>query len=362
MVAPDRHGLSPSIFKKRLPSVSEDSVGCALLERDGRVVSLTKTFATMIGCNVQMLFGQSIFNLLDSYEPGLLLREGVRNRVVARANGRQLCWTIHRTATGAALGGYYIGLLAKQNSGEENNPLQADHLAELGRGTAVVAHEIANSLSIISDNAELLLEGNQVKEESRESLELVRDQAHRLGLLLNDVLNFSRDLPLKIASHDCVKLVEGVVQLCNQRRILKNVKLRIIVEGQLPPVAADADRLYQVFFNVIKNACDASVDGDEVLINIRRGSLRQNQPAVTVDIIDHGVGVDPANLKRIFEPFFSTKAAGEGTGLGLPIARRIVVAHGGELQVTSEPGKGSQASIMLPVFKSSSNSRANRRG
>lgn len=348
MIAPDRHGLPRSIFKRRLQSVPErDSVGCALLERDGRVVSLTSTFAAMLNRSAQMLFGQSVFDVLDSRDPGLLLREGVRSRVVARYSGRQLHWTIHRTASGAALGGYYIGILS--NPWEEPRKTQSDHLAELGRGASIVAHEVANTLSIISDNAELLLEEGEVNEESRGSLKLMRDQAHRLGLLLNDVLCFARDLPLKLAPHDCANLVERVVQLCNQRRMRKNITLRIEAESQLPPITADADRLYQVFFNVIKNACDASVDGGEVLITVRRGILSQNQPAVSVDIFDQGTGVDPANLKRIFEPFFSTKAPGEGTGLGLPIAQRIVSAHGGELQVTSDPGQGTRASIILPV-------------
>ena len=354
MLAPDRRGLSQSVFKRRLHSVPErESLGCVLLERDGRIVSLTSTFASMVSCTVQMLFGQNVFDLLDSRDPGLLLREGVTSRVVARGNGRQLHWTIHRTARGAALGGYYIGILS--NHREEVRTTQKDHLAELGRGTAVVAHEVANTLSIISENAELLLEEGEVNEGSRESLKLMRDQAQRLGLLLNDVLCFARDLPLKIAPHDCAGLVERVVQLCNQRRIKRNVTLRVETEDRLPLVSVDADRLYQVFFNVIKNACDASVDDDEVLIRIKAGILPQDRAAVIVEIIDHGKGIEPANLKRIFEPFFSTKAPGEGTGLGLPIAQRIVSAHGGELRVTSNPGQGTQASIILPIANGSMN-------
>lgn len=336
---------SPALFEHR-------SVGCALMASDGRIMSVTRLFAEMVGCPARLLFGQSIFGVLtctDKRNPVGLLVEGTAT-AIAR-DERSFLWTAHKIARGAALGGYYVGLL--RDEGQANGLglrlAHRDRLAMLGGLTATMAHEIAGSVNVIANNAELLL-SEEVDEETRESLAVMLEEAHRLGALLHDILGMARDTPLNIKAQDTVKLLEKTVRLLHHQRGDKNISMRIEAEPNLPSAAGDAERLLQVFLNIVKNARDASPEGGEVLISVANGKLKDGESAIEIRITDHGSGITPSDLPKIFDPFFSTKPLEKGTGLGLDIARRIVTAHRGELQLTSLPGEETCAVVQLPVF------------
>ncbi len=366
MVTPDRQTGSLIPFKTISPTpTGQSSVGCALLEHDGRIVSVTRSFARMVGCGVKPLFGQSVFDALmlapETHRLSLL-SEGSTIPVRARLNGRPLCWNVHKIAPGAALSGYYIGLLCEDNSRESSEPhfTRNNHTASLGGITATVAHEIAGPLNVIANTAELLLEENAVDQDTRHFLLIMRDEAQRLGILLQDLLSLNRELNLKTSAQDCAAVVHSVMELFYHQCASKHINLRVKAEPNLPPVAADAARLRQVFFNLIKNACDASPSRSEVRIDLRSAKLEKNQPAVEIVIRDRGEGIEPDNLKHVCTPFFSTKGSGLGTGLGLTVVQQIVSAHRGEFRIISKVGEGTQASVLLPVFKSENGSNETR--
>jgi len=332
--------------------IEHRSVGFALMACDGHIVSVTRSFAEILGYHVRPLVGQSIFNILrsaDSKSRGLLA-EGASLPVLTQ-DGKSLCWIVHKIARGATLAGYYVGLLCDEmQRGEvERQVMHRDRLAMLGCLTAAMAHEIAGPLNLIANNAELLLGEEGIHRETRESLMLMRDEAHRLADLLRDVMSYAGDSPLRITSLDVVKLVERCVRLLNHQQPCRNISLLVDAEPDLPQVSGDGQRLQQVFFNLMKNACDASPDGSEVHVRVRVSELPRCA-AIEVVIKDHGEGFSAADTERLFQPFVSSKPAGEGTGLGLPIAKRIVAAHHGELHLNSTPGLGTEAIVLLPVF------------
>jgi signal transduction histidine kinase len=134
---------------------------------------------------------------------------------------------------------------------------------------------------------------------------------------------------------------------------MKGVDLVVRSDDDLPPVAGDAERLQQVLVNLITNATDASAAGSEVVVRLSSDRSNDNGQELFVEVCveDYGIGIPEELSKRVFEPFFSTKPAEQGTGLGLPIAARIVEAHKGQLELRSVPGKGTLAKFRLPVWE-----------
>ncbi len=335
------------------PLLELTPIGCALIDQDGHIISVTRSFAEAVSSPVKQLFGQNIFDILacaNGTAERNLLAEGRMMRVVTLQDGRLLNWTVHRTARGAALSGYYVGLLyhATEHNSEIHTADQCGRLSSRGILTAELAHEIAGPLNVITNNAELLLDG-ETDPESRQFLEAMRDEAQRLGNLLSEFLMLARNAQLKTVAHDVTKILEQPIRWIHHQQGTKKITLTVEAEPNLPQVAGEGTRLQQLFFNLLKNAFDASSDGGTIRILVRRGQLR-SETAIEVVVIDHGSGISTANLERVFEPFYSTKPAGSGTGLGLPIARRIVSDHDGELSLTSVAGKGTTATVLLPII------------
>jgi signal transduction histidine kinase len=308
----------------------------------------------MLGCPVRVLFGQSITSILanaSNSKLSALLADGAATTIVTRS-GKKLCWTVNRVAQGAALGGYYIGLLYDEDRLTELDQrlVHQDRLAMLGQLTATVSHEIVGPLSAMANGAELLLEKDGIDDETTESLTSMLAEADRIQSLLRSILRFARNAPIATGPQDAAKLVRKSLRIMGRQALCATVDVKIEVQPGLPRVAGDAEHLQQVFTNLIKNACDASKEGQEVLINLASSRLKSGEPAVEIIVSDRGTGISPDDLHHVFEPFYSTKAVGEGTGLGLTIAQRIVSAHRGELRLTSLPGNGTRVTVLLPVF------------
>ena len=123
------------------------------------------------------------------------------------------------------------------------------------------------------------------------------------------------------------------------------MRIEVAIEEDLPPLAADPDQLQQVFVNLLLNACDASREGDRVLVNAHR----TRDGLVLIEVVDRGCGIAPEHMNAVFDPFFTTKKRGEGTGLGLSIAASIVRNHGGEINLSSAPGKGTTVTVTWPA-------------
>jgi two-component system, NtrC family, sensor kinase len=225
---------------------------------------------------------------------------------------------------------------------------QSEKLSSLGRLAASVAHEINNPLAGILTYAKLLvrtLEEAPPDEKTRARLighlKLVERETQRCTAIVRHLLDFARERPLTLAHVDLnVALGEAMFLIGNQVT-LQNITIEHDL-GALPPVEADFGQLRQALVNILINACDAMPAGGTLRVRSQRGE----DGRVEVVVRDSGVGIPPEHMKKILDPFFTTKE--KGTGLGLSVVYGIVERHGGTLAIESAPGAGTTVTIRLP--------------
>jgi signal transduction histidine kinase len=224
---------------------------------------------------------------------------------------------------------------------------RTERLAMAGQLAAMMAHEIGTPLNSISGQAQLLLQRDDLHPDAVERLQIIEAQIARVVEILHTLLAASSPAEPIFKPVDLPLLVKGVLDLMAPILSRKGVEIVTALDADLPPVIGDAAQLQQVLLNCIVNALDAMPQGGTLRLTTRSAA----GDAVEIGVSDTGVGIAPAHLERIFEPFFTTKAIGKGTGLGLSICRRIVKAHGGEIEVESQVGVGTTFRIVLPAVK-----------
>jgi signal transduction histidine kinase len=224
----------------------------------------------------------------------------------------------------------------------EEQMQQADKWQSMSRLSAGVAHEIRNPLSIISGNAELLLEDPNQDIENSKMLNTILEESERMDKILRNFMDFSKPVPAELMVRDINELVANVLELT--RHALSKSGITIITNygESLSKVPVDAGKLKQVLLNLILNARESMSKGGE--LNIR---TRQDNSSVYIEIQDSGEGIPKENLSRIFEPFFTTKPT--GSGLGLTIARRLMKDQQGNISIQSEDKKGTTVQLRLPI-------------
>ena len=233
--------------------------------------------------------------------------------------------------------------------------MQAGKLASIGELSAGVAHEINNPLAIILTERQLLLDaakhlpmsGPEFKEQFDDSLSQVDIQIQRCKRITQNLLRFSRRTESLIETVDLNAFLREVVDLMDREARSSGIKFFTELDPALPPLLSDPSQLQQVFLNLITNAIDAHAGKPygSVRLTTRADSERRQ---VKVHVADTGSGISPAHQSRIFDPFFTTKTVGKGTGLGLSIVYSIVKRLGGTISVQSEPGTGTEFTIVLP--------------
>ena len=220
--------------------------------------------------------------------------------------------------------------------------VQSEKLASLGRLVSDMAHEVNNPLMIISGNAQLSLLDESLNEELKNNLKIIHEECNRAKSIIQRLLMFSRPSKGESKPLDINQSIESVVKLLEHQFSLSNVKINIQFNTGLPIIAADEKQLQEVIMNLLNNARDAMSEGGEITINT---SL--DGEYLKINIKDSGVGMDDKTLTRVFEPFFTTKE--KGTGLGLSVCYGIIKAHGGKIEVKSQPQKGTNVHIWLPL-------------
>jgi signal transduction histidine kinase len=219
--------------------------------------------------------------------------------------------------------------------------------AEISQLAGGLAHEIRNPLSTLSLNLDLLLEDFQNSDTPRDRralqrIEHLRHEVHRLSAILENFLRFARVQDLKLEPTDLNAIIDELRDFSEPQAATKEIVIRTHFAPDLPSIQLDRDLFKQALLNLVLNAQHAMPSGGELILTTRReGSW------IVLDVIDTGMGMSEEVRGRIFDAFFSTRR--EGSGLGLPTTRKIVEAHGGSIHVQSEPGKGSQFTIRLPV-------------
>jgi signal transduction histidine kinase len=238
----------------------------------------------------------------------------------------------------------------------ERQVQQAERLASLGQLAAGLAHEVGTPLNIISGNAEYVLMHLGKGNPRRAELRGIIRQTERITGMIRRLLDYARPKPLSVEPLDVNELVRDTAAVFTRQAEKAGVEMRLELDGRLPELRADGGQLEQLFVNLGLNAIQAMPDGGTLTISTRRSRRRAptggSEPMLAVVFADTGVGIPARHRRAIFEPFFSTKPTGEGTGLGLAVSRRIVENHGGDIRVQSRPGQGATFTVRLPLERS----------
>jgi len=242
-----------------------------------------------------------------------------------------------------------------EQSHPERDPLSPDEFqkrleaqySETAQLVGGLAHEIKNPLSTIRLNMELLGEDFEDAESARDrralkKIRLVQHECQRLQDLLEEFLTFARVRRAQLQPTDLNQVVENVLDLFAAKAEESGIEIIRYLDPDLPRVLVDRELFQSALLNLVINAQQAMPEGGQLVV---RSTMHGTRAAL--HLIDTGCGMDDATASKIFEPFFSTKPG--GSGLGLPTTARIVDAHGGQISIQSEVGRGTQFVIELPV-------------
>ena len=222
---------------------------------------------------------------------------------------------------------------------------QAERMAALGRLAAGLAHEIRNPLGSIAGSVQLLRSGKGLDDEERQLCEIIKRETDRLNDLVTDMVDLSKPRKPQLTQVDAAQLAREVVALASKSgRGVSDVQVRF--EGSHEPafVSADSAQLRQLVWNLVRNAVQASEASETVLV-----SVQVEGGTVALSVVDHGVGIDPAQMPRLFDAFFTTRS--QGSGVGLAVVKRIADEHGFVIQVKSEAGRGATFQVRMPLSR-----------
>ncbi|HUI45783.1 MAG TPA: ATP-binding protein [Nitrospirota bacterium] len=231
----------------------------------------------------------------------------------------------------------------------EQQVLHSEKLAALGRLAAGVAHEIGNPLTSISTFAQLLREMAQ-DEFTQNSLDIINNHIQRITDIVRRMATFARADSLNIKDVNLNDVLNSTLDLMRlDKRMKSDIAIAVSLDPDLPRVMIDEGQISQVFINIILNAFDAMPNGGTLRVHTRRGGDDEDRETVIITFADTGVGIPPEELQKIYDPFFTTKEAGKGTGLGLSLSYEIIRRFKGDINVSSEVGKGTVFTILLPI-------------
>ncbi|MBU1274000.1 MAG: PAS domain S-box protein [Proteobacteria bacterium] len=353
----DLHEAAQELEKFR-QIVETAELGVVTINENHEVVYMNAAAEAMFGYARQEIMGGDLSPLIPSEH-----REHHRNyveRYVATRRGRLIGHTAELEAerrdgsrfpihisfsTAEVAGGLLMTAIIRdlsKEAGLEKEVRQSQRLAILGEMVATVSHEIRSPLTLIGGFALQLERDPELSEKVRGKLKIITAEVKRLETILNELGDLSRPHKYDWRETDAAQLLEHVAELMGPELERAGAELKISRNGELPPLMADAGRLSQVLINLINNAVQAS--GDHPVIEV---VLEPHPEGVLLEVRDQGPGVDPANAKQLFTPFFTTKRG--GTGLGLPVARRIVEEHGGRIELANRDQGGAVARVRLPA-------------
>ncbi len=312
----------------------------------------------VIGKSVDKLFSVALIRTAALDKKILEVIKGesdiVKDRLTSRGRSYDYMITPLREQSGKRRNALLVMEDITESVAMEDHLLHSEKLAAVGKFTAAVAHEINNPLSVVVGNIQYLLSNihevnlcnkKEVKN-LEEMLKTANFEARRCADIVRNLLHFSHKGEAKHAEMNINDTVERTLQMLAPQIKVSRMKIRTDLADRLPPIMGNTDRLQQVFVNLVLNAQQAMKEDGRLTI---KTALVGNH--VTVTFKDTGPGIPKKYLRRIFEPFYSTKEAGKGTGLGLFIVHSIMQDHHGEISVQSKRGNGAAFILKFPAVK-----------
>jgi PAS domain S-box-containing protein len=333
------------------------SEGIALVTAQGVIRRSNTAFATLAGRSVTTIggtrLGEALFGEHDALAELLrtALKGGRPAPVVRRSDTLRRVLRVAAAAVARAVDGASVVVVVEditEQQALEAQLIQSEKMAAVGTLVSGIAHELNNPLTSIAGLSEFLLEQSAAGI-GREHLRVINEQAERAGHIVRDLLTFARKGPVARAAVDLGDVVQRSVGLMAYELKRRGVTAEIVVTPGLPSVHGDRHQLQQVALNLLGNAVHAVADlapgaprGVAVRVQLAQGR-------VVLRVTDTGPGISDEVQAQMFSPFFTTKAPGEGTGLGLFVSYGIAEAHGGTLTVESRPGHGATLVLSLPA-------------
>jgi PAS domain S-box-containing protein len=225
---------------------------------------------------------------------------------------------------------------------------QREKLSSIGLLAAGVAHEVNTPLTGVSSYTQMLLAMLNENDPKHALLQKVRTQAERATNIVNNLLNFSRTgSATEFADVNVSRVLDDTLQLLEPQMRRSQIEIVRSYDEDAPLAYANAGKLQQVFTNLLLNARDAIPDGGRIVVS----TSTADDGSIVAEISDTGIGIAPENVAKIYDPFYTTKGVGQGTGLGLAVTYGIVQEHAGHISVDSKPGDGTTFRITLPAAR-----------
>lgn len=231
-----------------------------------------------------------------------------------------------------------VGLLAERERRTRSQSERERYLAGIGRVATVIVHDLKNPLISIIGFARRISEG---KGNIPQAAQTITESAQIMQRIVNEVLDFAKPMQLDLKEGDIGETIHRAVEACRTKAGERGVSLTVSLPPEPITIALDSFHVQRALVNLIDNAVEASRQGEQVAI-----TAATDKSALIVTIKDRGAGMSRETLAHLFEPFYTTKCG--GTGLGMPIARKIIEEHGGTLAITSNGGVGTEAAVRLP--------------
>ena len=230
----------------------------------------------------------------------------------------------------------------------QDEVIRAEKMATVGRLAAGIAHEIGNPLSAILGYTDIIQKGAG-REDEAEYLRRIQTEIQRINRIVNGLLDYARPGEFKLAEINVNEVLESSIDLVSAQKGFDRIDIKLNLSDTLI-VMADPHQLQQVLINLFINASDAMPDGGTLTVDAKY-KMQDTEEFVEMSVADTGAGISDDEIRKIFDPFYTTKEPGKGTGLGLAICMRIIESFGGRIEVTSKKGEGSRFSVLLPVIR-----------
>jgi two-component system NtrC family sensor kinase len=333
--------------------------GILVLDLEGRIVRWNRAMEALYGPARAEVLGRTLDEVfpaafLEALRGSLVLGRDEETSSIYKlplpaAGGRALRVNVSvvpfQVAAGERHGTIFIMDDVTVRMRLEEQLQHSEKMASVGLLAAGVAHEVNTPLTGISSYTQMLRERIEKNDPRAELLEKIEKQAFRAAKIINNLLNFSRAAGSELEPLDVNKVLLDVISLVEHQLEGSRIKVRRELAADLPVVRGNENRLQQVFFNLILNARDAMPSGGWLTL-----ATRCDDDTVVVEVRDTGTGIKREDIKRIYDPFFTTKGIGRGTGLGLSVSYGIVQEHGGAIFVESAPGQGTTFQVALPAM------------